>query len=123
MEVRQQSIYLEIPTECRDADDHRQYVWMCKKSPYGINDAPRAWFVTFSKWICEQGRVPLSRGPCTFKFADKDGNLIGQLGVHVDDEILSGNQEFKNYMIELLKTRWHVKNPSFDKALFLEKLL
>ena len=118
MEVRHQGIYLEIPMECREADDHGQYVWMCKKSPYGVSDASRAWFATFSKWIREQGGVPLSHDPCTFKFENNDGNRIGQVEVHVDDGILSGTPEFMKYMIGQLKTRWHVNNPSLDSFKF-----
>ena len=118
MDSRQQGIYLEIPEACRERDDDGRYVWRCKKSPYGVSDAPRAWFATFSAWIREQGGVPMSQDPCTFKFEDRAGNLVGQLGVHVDDGILSGTPEFMHYMTEQLKTRWQIQHPMHDSFKF-----
>ena len=56
----------------------------------------------------------MSQDPCTFKFEDREGNLIGQLGMHVDDGILSGTSEFIHYMTAQLKTRWHIKTPMYD---------
>ena len=41
----------------------------------------------------------MRQDPCTFKFEDRAGNLVGQFGVHVDDGILSGTLEFMHMMM------------------------
>ena len=101
MDERRQKLYLEPPVELRSSPDE---IWETLKVPYGCTDAPRAWYFTFAKWLCDQGGHALPNDMCIYTFYEH-GVLVGQLIVHVDDGILAWTPEFLAKMSTKLKTR------------------
>lgn len=87
---------------------------------YGRIDAPYLWFCELRDELLKQGCVQCPLDPCVFAYyvADKAGKmqLQGALGVHVDDGIAGGNQEFRN-MLKRLEQRF--KFGAFDRGEFV----
>ena len=75
MDERRQKLNLEPPVELRSSPDE---IWETLKVPYGCTDAPRAWYFTFAKWLCDQGGHALPNDMCIYTFYEH--------GVLVDTE-------------------------------------
>ena len=69
---------------------------------YGRIDAPYLWFCELRDELITQGCRQCPLDPCVFTYGsyDKDGKYIahGSLGVHVDDGIGGGDEEFMNML-------------------------
>lgn len=72
------------------------------KALYGLRQAPRAWYSTFSSFLSSQGFV---NSKCdTSLFVHKDGASITYLLIYVDDILLTGNNPL---YIQSLLTHMH----------------
>jgi len=105
MDNRKVSLYLRPPIELRTYDDE---IWACKKVPYGMADAPRAWYLTIRKFLEADGFVRIKGEPCSF-VKRKGTVLIGQVLLHVDDGIMSGTPEFLAAMKLHLTSKYKIK--------------
>ena len=91
---------------------------------YGQNDAPAAWFGTFSQEAIKAGWVQSRFDNCLFTLRSKQTNaLIGMLGVHVDDTALGGSGPEFDSAVEKLKARfpyrkWRINNGEFCGAFY-----
>ena len=64
-------------------------------SVYGLRNAPRAWYQRVRKDLKALGWGINQLDPCVF--VKYDGNeLVGIIGVYVDDFIIAGNPKNKN---------------------------
>ena len=102
---RRQVLYLEPPVELKQYPDE---VWECEKVPYGCTDAPRAWYFSFNEWMKSMKGRPVAGDSCIYTFYEKNGELRGQVVIHVDDGIMAGTEEFLREMRSRLKTRWTI---------------
>ena len=60
------------------------------KPIYGLNDSPQCWFTKFATTVKEQGWVQSHLHHCVFFLWGPQDELLGVLGVHVDDVLLGG---------------------------------
>ena len=106
METRRQPLYLDPPVECKQFEDE---IWECLKVPYGCSDAPRAWFKTFLQFMKKQKGKSIPGDQCIYTFHDSEGNLQGQLVIHVDDGIMAGTKAFLERMKIELKKEYNIE--------------
>ena len=65
------------------------------KGAYGLVDAPYLWYKTLQAELVSLGFRTTPFDPCTFVLYDKTGRKPqGVLGIHVDDGLCGGNEQF-----------------------------
>ena len=117
-ESRRQEIYLVPPKECLEKGDGPDTLWRCIKTPYGMSDAPRSWYLSFSNWIQSIGGEPLPSDPCVYAFRDTTGNLCGHVCIHVDDGVVAGETDFRKWFKTQLVHKWKVTKFVTDEFKF-----
>lgn len=91
---------------------------------YGQNDAPAAWFSTFTQEAIAAGWVPSKLDSCLMTLrSSNDNSLIGVMGVHVDDTAVGGEGVEFETSISKLKARfpyrkWRVGSGEFCGAFY-----
>jgi hypothetical protein len=68
------------------------------KTLYGMASAPRRWYFTLRKVMLSCGFSVSKADDCLFLLRDKQGNVEGLAGWHVDDGLLTGNKNFWDKM-------------------------
>ena len=86
---------------------------------YGQNDAPSAWFRTFDKEVKALGWKASGFDSCLYTLRDSSNQLVGVLGVHVDDCALGGSGPEFEKSIDALKARF----PFRKWRVFLRRIL
>ena len=74
---------------------------------YGLVDSPRRWHETVTAVLEKQGWRPVSADRCLYVLFDKDLELVGIAGVHVDDFMIAG---------ELSSTTYRTARESLEQA-------
>ena len=75
-----------------------------KKGIYGLNDAPLRWFTEHKDTILKlEGAERSKLNPALFLFRDDQGTVVGMIAVHVDDDLIAGNEEFFENQVAKLK--------------------
>ncbi|MDA8583368.1 hypothetical protein N9L68_04025 [bacterium] len=70
-------------------------ILQAKNGVYGTNDAPLLWYDEHKDTILSLPGASRSKlCPALFIFHDKDGNVIGLIGTHVDDDLIAGPKGF-----------------------------
>ena len=90
---------------------------------YGQNDAPAAWFKAFDEELRCGGWIASCFDGCLYTLRDKQNQLIGILGVHVDDCALGGTGEVFEKEVKRLRERfpfrkWRTKAGEFCGAVY-----
>jgi hypothetical protein len=98
-EQMNRSVYLRPP---RDVCDKHE-VWELKKCIYGLNDAPRSWYIKVKKALMQLGGTQSAYDSALFIWHNADGTVRGIIASHVDDFIYTGNKSFQSEVIENLK--------------------
>ena len=88
---------------------------------YGQNDAPAAWFREFSSFVQSIGWIQSKLDPCLFQLRDQHNQLVGIMGVHVDDTALGGQGPLFETAIQKLRQRfpyrkWRIGSGEFCGA-------
>ena len=80
------------------------------KCQYGLKQAGREWHLLLVTWLVEKiGKEQYKAEPCVFrKIVKNEVSLL--VGVHVDDIIVSGEQDLCDEFLSQLKQRFPVKN-------------
>ena len=86
-----------------------------KKGSYGMKDAPLLWFLTHTGVMTELGMIRSRLNKAYFLHYDSAGDLDGLIGVHVDDDLITGTKNFFETVIHELRHRfnfgkWHTCN-------------
>jgi hypothetical protein len=82
---------------------HQGYLWRLKKCMYGLNDAPRKWYLNVSEHLKRFGCVQTKLDPSVFVY--KQGNkLLGLVLLHVDDFLHIGNAEFYSQVMDKIRS-------------------
>eukprot|EP00435_Cladocopium_sp_Y103_P032199 s207_g8.t1 len=76
---------------------------------YGQNDAPAAWFKEFDSVVKSLGWCQSRLDPCLYTLRE-GSELVGIMGVHVDDTALGGSGSLFSKSIEQLKRDFHTGN-------------
>ena len=89
-----------VPETRKAMNMNDQEVGRLNKSAYGLIDAPYLWYQTLSSELINLGMEVRPFDPCTFVLRDKNDNnrLAGILGIHVDDGICGGNEQFQQVL-------------------------
>ena len=87
---------------------------------YGQNDAPAAWFKEFSSHVLKLGWHQSVLDPCLFMLRHKN-QLVGVMGVHVDDTAVGGSGPVFEQSIRDLRNRfpyrkWRTREGEFCGA-------
>jgi hypothetical protein len=86
----ERDVYLKPPKEA----NQRGKLWKLKKCLYGLRDASRQFYIKVKGQLVSLDFIPSDLDPGIFYLHDKDGNLVGLIGIHVDDFIHAGNEMF-----------------------------
>ena len=86
----------------------RTEVWRLKRCIYGLNDAPRSWYIKVREVLLQLGGKLSSYDQALFTWYDKSYTLIGVLVIHVDDFAFCGNKYFQEHVIGNLKKTFKV---------------
>ncbi len=92
-------VYVVPPKEA----GQQGYLWRLKKCMYGLNDAPRKWFLNVSEHLKQLGCIQTRLDPSVFVY--KNGNkLLGLVLIHVDDFLHIGGPEFYFNVMNRIRT-------------------
>ena len=85
---------------------------------YGANDAPLNWFNTFDSTTKQIGWEQSQFDRCLYYLRDKQGQLVGVLGAHVDDTITAGSGSVYEAAIAALRQsfpyrKWRIGNGEY----------
>ncbi len=116
----QDQLYGQPPPEVRrmlNMKDHE--VLRIVKAVYGLLNAPKQWFVALSQFLIEDGWLQHSLDQCLYKRVDNSGNIVGYIGIHVDDLLCAGTGEEYESSIQRLreKFRFGAWDLAMDKSL------
>lgn len=92
------------------------------KCVYGLVDAPRHWWLSFSKVLCDLGMRQSELDPCTYHWFN-GGVLQGLIALHVDDMIVGGTDQFHEQVLSRLKQRFPFKHWHVGSGKFLGRML
>ena len=92
------------------------------KTVYGLADAPKAWWRSFSNALRSLNLVPSRFDPCVFFYHTKAG-LSGVVSLHVDDMCLGGDALFESEVLVHLKKMYPFKHWKTQSGEFLGKQL
>lgn len=92
---------------------------------YGANDAPSAWHRTFDEALRAEKWKPSCFDSCLYTLRDDSNELIGILGIHVDDCALGGSGKAFTESIDALRRRfpfrkWRVSSGEFCGAMYTQ---
>ena len=84
-------------------------VGILNKGAYGLIDAPYLWYCALVKELTRLGMEPCPFDPCVFVLRENPDSpnpskICGVLGIHVDDGLCGGNEQFMKVLGELEKT-------------------
>ena len=91
------------------------------KCVYGLSDAPRAWWESFSKTAQSLGLKQSELDLCVFLWFEN--SLQGILSLHVDDMVLGGSQKFHEFLVPQLKKKYFFKHWKTKQGMFLGNLV
>ena len=82
-------------------------VFRIVKAIYGLLNAPKMWHESLSQFLLKQGWVRHATDQCLYKLLDPESQeVVGYLGVHVDDIITGGRGDFYDVMVKQLRERY-----------------
>ena len=90
---------------------------------YGQNDAPVMWYRTFDQEVISLGWSRSKFDSCLYYLRSNTGELIGIMGVHVDDTAIAGRGPLFEESVAKLKARfsyrkWRVSSGEFCGAFY-----
>ena len=78
-------------------------LWKLRKTPYGLSDAGRQWYIRVQKEMLVLGAKQSSFDRAVFMWHNQQGSLSGLMVVHVDDFLYGGTVEFRTKVITKLR--------------------
>ena len=119
-----EEVYVRPPRRFEEYDeDGEELVWKLHKSLYGLRQAPRNWYLTFTTWLLEYGFNKSLRDPCVYVYKDSETDeLEGTMAVHVDDAPtgLAGTDEWYEAFLTALKAKFNFKEGPLEWCLGVE---
>ena len=94
-------IYVKPPIEANSPGK----LWLLKQGAYGIIDGGRLFYLRFSEEMIKLGMHKVHSDGALFTYV-KNGNLQGIIVSHVDDWLVSGNNEFEKDIVSKLKEKF-----------------
>ena len=115
---RSKPIYAELPKDLiRDCQYDDDTIARIKKVPYGLSEAPLAWYrrLTAELIACGFEQVPADR--CIFVLRDRHdrSRVLGLVGAHVDDLLVAGCSTSVDSQFEEAMSKLTTKLPFGDR--------
>ena len=92
----------------REAKLEKGYLWKLEKCLYGLKDASRQWNSRVDTALLKLGFEKSKLDPSVYCFKNRSKEIIGVVGVHVDDFIHAGTDSFNKYVIAPLMEEFKV---------------
>ena len=103
----QREVYAEPPEEAKALLGMSEtQVFRILKAVYGLLHAPKKWFESLSRFLVHDGWVPHCLDQCLFKLVSPEGEIVGYLGVHVDDVLTGGTGSYYEGKIASLREHY-----------------
>ena len=97
-------IYLKPPKEAKT-----KMLWKLERTPYGLVDAGRQWYIKVQKEFTALGAQPSKCDRAVFIWGDSSGSgPCGILLAHVDDFLYGGDRSFQENIIPQLRSIFQV---------------
>ena len=107
-----EEIYMRLPPGCGELSGK---IVRLLKSQYGLKQAGRKWYLLLVMWLVEMVRMEQCKAePCIFRNMI-DNKVLLMVGVHIDDIIVSGEQNMCDEFFDQLRQRFPLKNPGEAK--------
>ena len=104
-EEAKRDVYAEPPQELRDKlQVTREQVLKLETAVYGLRNAPRAWWKRVVRVLTDIGWIQHQLDQCTFMFMNGP-ELVGLIGVFVDDFLVAGSDDDPMFSSALLKLK------------------
>lgn len=88
----EKQLFGDPPSEVREELGMKEHeVLRIQKVIYGLLHAPRAWMEKLNSVLRNQGWITSRLEPCIWRLFDGTGSLVGIIGCHVDDLLVSGS--------------------------------
>ncbi|XP_020695417.1 uncharacterized protein LOC110108902 [Dendrobium catenatum] len=101
-------VYMKQPKGFEDST-HPNHVCRLRKAIYGLRQAPRLWYTTFTKFLLKIGFVHSHADPSLLLLHRDDFQIY--LLVYVDDILITGNDESKiSNLIDQMKSTFTMKD-------------
>eukprot|EP00435_Cladocopium_sp_Y103_P072500 s192_g40.t1 len=117
-------IFVKLP-QCGVPGYSKNSVAELVKCVYGLCDAPRSWWLSFSKTLQDLGMKQSELDPCVYFWYNKENGeqLEGVIALHVDDMVIGGSDVFHEKVLSLLKQRYPFKHWKLKQGKFLGRML
>ena len=102
-EPLERDVFVEPPSDVRKPG----VIWRLNVCLYGLNDAPRRWFLKVVSVLCDLGLAQSKIHPALFLYKIHSG-LSGILIVHVDDFLHAGDRNFSESVVQPLRNKFTV---------------
>lgn len=109
----QRDVYVKPPKEA----NQKGKLWKLLKCLYGLKDASRAWYKKVEDQLENEG-FEMSKYDSGLFFMCKDKELIGMVGLHVDDFISAGTVEFSTTVMKKILSVFKVGKSETDSFLY-----
>ena len=96
-------VFVEPPVEVKQSG----VIWRLRVCVYGLNDAPRKWFLKVEKEVLAVGCAQSRLSPAMFMYK-RQGFLAGMIILHVDDFLHAGNELFQENVIQKIREKFTV---------------
>ena len=96
-------LYMSMPTTYPLPGYDREQLFEVIRPIYGLNDSPQNWFNKYRHTVRDQGWRQSQLDPCVF-FLWENQQLIGVMGVHVDDVVIGGKGKLFEQKLQWLRS-------------------
>ena len=104
-ESMSREVYVRPP---REAKLEKGYLWKLLKCLYGLKDASKHWYGRVIESLIRYGFEKSKLDPAVFVYKNSNNEIIGFVGVHVDDFIHAGTVLFNDKVIAPLMAEFKV---------------
>ncbi len=93
-------------------------LWRLKKALYGLRDASKMWYSKVEQILKKLGFKVSDYDSGLFFYLDKEGNLLGLIGLHVDDFLHSGGKIFNEKILTLVLNAFKIGKSESNKFMY-----
>ena len=96
-------LYMSMPTTYPLPGYDKEQLFEVIRPIYGLNDSPQSWFNKYRHTVQKQGWKQSQLDPCVFFLWEKQ-QLVGIMGVHVDDVVIGGSGKLFELKLQWLRS-------------------
>uniref|UniRef100_A0A7M5XEQ1 Integrase catalytic domain-containing protein n=1 Tax=Clytia hemisphaerica TaxID=252671 RepID=A0A7M5XEQ1_9CNID len=106
-------VFIQPPREANTSK-----LWKLKRTVYGLNDAPRSWYLKAAEELVKAGATRSKYDQALFFWRNK-GKLQGVLCCHVDDFFYAGTRLFHEKIVSHVQKSFDLSKESFSTFQYL----